>query len=435
MRHSNRERGQAAFFFMLAMVPLCLVIGLVVDVGMAYYTKISAQTAAQAAALAAVQEALDGIAKGGTYTCGSAQGLVCQAVTACPATGNLQSACLYANANGFANAKVFVDANTTNPPVPGVKSILYWVRVQIVQSNPLTFGALSGIQALSVRASATAAAANIMPLNCVVATDPTASSALSMSGNVTQTIQGCGIAVDSNSGSALTVNGSDVLNAPWIRVVGSDSIVGSSEVSPSPTTGVPAFLDPLEGVPAPQVPSGCDYTNTVIQTTTQLQPGTYCGGIKIGSKVQVSFDSGTYYLVGGGLNVSGNATLTGSGVTFYNTFNSTYAFAPFDLTGTSDITLSAPTSGPLEGMLFFEDRNAPTGYTNTITGTTGMQLTGAIYFPENPLLFTGNYPISDQQLMMVSDTITMKGNGDLILNSQPGSGAPIIPQIGAVLID
>ncbi|HEX7359274.1 MAG TPA: pilus assembly protein TadG-related protein, partial [Bryobacteraceae bacterium] len=333
MHRSNTQSGQALLLVMIAMVPICLVLGLVVDVGMAYFTKTSARAAAQSAALAAVQAAIDGISENGwtSYQCG--QGPACQSSPATCATSlasNLQSACVYAEANGFAGSNILVDAGNGIPPgVDGVKGANYWVRVQITQQSPLTFGIFSGLQKLNVTASAVAAAANMMPLDCLVALNGSADDALSMAGNAVSRISGCGVGVDSNSSSALYVNGNTTLQAPWIRVVGTCGGNGCGAVSPAPTTGVPPFPDPLEGVPEPQVPDGCpesiNYdTNLQSSPSSPLQPGIYYNGITIGANASVTFSPGTYCLVGGGLQVSGNASLSGSGVTFYNTFNSTY---------------------------------------------------------------------------------------------------------------
>jgi hypothetical protein len=431
MRRSKHQRGQAIAFVMLAMIPVCLVVGLVVDVGIAYYTKTSARTAAQMAALAAIQSAMDGVYAGGTYTCGS-QSLGCQSPGACPNSGNLQKGCLYATADGFATGgsqTVLIDANTTIPPVANITSANYWVRVQIVQQNRLTFGAMTGMQWLNAGETAVAAAVNMMPLNCVVALDASASSAIDLIGHVNLTTTDCGVAVNSNSSTALATNGNTILSASSISVVGGTDTSGS--VSPTPVTGIEPFPDPLEGVPAPTVPSGCSHpTPTTANGITTYYPGNYCGGLSFGGGANAAFSPGTYFLISG-LSISGNATLTGSGVTFYNTFNSTYPYQGISMAGTGSVTLSAPTSGSFEGMLFFEDRNAPTGASSSIKGNSSLNLTGAIYLPKDALTFSGN--ASSQQVMLVADTISMNGNVTLAINPE-SAAAPLTPQIGAALI-
>jgi hypothetical protein len=98
---------------------------------------------------------------------------------------------------------------------------------------------------------------------------------------------------------------------------------------------------------------------------------------------------GTYILKGGApgengsLNVSGG-TLKGTGVTLYNTGTSpSYAdYKPIDMQNNASITLTAPTSGVLAGILFFQDRSIPTTAHNVTQGNVLYgTLTGALYFP------------------------------------------------------
>ena len=96
-----------------------------------------------------------------------------------------------------------------------------------------------------------------------------------------------------------------------------------------------------------------------------LVPGVYCDGIKIGSSANVTFAAGVYVINGGGLQINGGggsgATVNGTGVTFYNTATSGHTYGRVDINGATG-TLSAPTSGPMEAMLFFQDRTiTPSG--------------------------------------------------------------------------
>jgi Flp pilus assembly protein TadG len=90
----------------LSLFTLFGIIGLAVDLGWSYYRKQVAQTAADAAALAAAVVA-ENNAGTNTITCGS-NNVVCQAAAACPTNGatgnNILSGCLYAKANGFTNS-------------------------------------------------------------------------------------------------------------------------------------------------------------------------------------------------------------------------------------------------------------------------------------------------------------------------------------------
>src|SRR6266851_10226444 len=94
----GRERGQALLVSAVLMVAVLGMIGMVLDIGWAYFVSKKAQTAADAAALGAAAHAL--ILNGPTATpdCGT---LACQSALSCPALGDLLTACEYAQANGF----------------------------------------------------------------------------------------------------------------------------------------------------------------------------------------------------------------------------------------------------------------------------------------------------------------------------------------------
>ena len=141
-----------------------------------------------------------------------------------------------------------------------------------------------------------------------------ASGAFSITGNAAMNLTTCGIAVDSTSSSAFRATGNISIQANSINVVGGASEVGNFSITPSPTTNASAVSDPLASVPAPTYNSShCDYTNKDVFTgnqTVTLSPGTYCGGMAFTGNVNVTFNPGTYILLGGGLNASGNVSLT-----------------------------------------------------------------------------------------------------------------------------
>ena len=123
MATRNARRGQTAVLFTLAIVPLFGVLGLVIDIGWAYYRKEAAQTAADAAAGAAALAAYNA-ASAGAPTC-SMTGVSCDSTGYdCPSTlttasNNVQSGCLYAMDNGFTTAgkqRVTILSGTGTPP-------------------------------------------------------------------------------------------------------------------------------------------------------------------------------------------------------------------------------------------------------------------------------------------------------------------------------
>ena len=102
-RRKQASGGQAIVMVTLALVSMCGMMGLAVDLGWSFFVQKTAQAAADGAALAAVQETLklNGGNGLGSITCGSVAG--CTAAVGCDTigSGNLYNGCLYATANGF----------------------------------------------------------------------------------------------------------------------------------------------------------------------------------------------------------------------------------------------------------------------------------------------------------------------------------------------
>jgi Flp pilus assembly protein TadG len=158
--------------------------GLAVALGWSFFVQKQAQSAADAAALAAVTEAYQRMSATGTvvsaFTCASsgtgATSVDCEGQTDCTsvvATSNLNNGCQYALKNGFdwTNSRQRVtiqssDGQTGNLPVtsPGVINITYWATVRTTQTIPQLFSAVGGNREGTVSAVATGAiAASVGP--------------------------------------------------------------------------------------------------------------------------------------------------------------------------------------------------------------------------------------------------------------------------------
>jgi hypothetical protein len=260
--------------------------------------------------------------------------------------------------------------------------------------------------------------------------DPSASNAMDVNGNVS--IQsGCGLLVDSSSSSGIYANGNVTITAPNIGVVGGYSSTGNVTFSPPPKKGIVPASDPLASVQAPSY-GACSYNSFSLNGNTgtlaspyQMSPGVYCGGISFNGNTFVHFRAGTYILAGGGFSAGGTAVLTGTGVTFYNTAGAS-AYKGISLGGNVTMNLNAPTSGPLAGMLFFQDRAIPTsGAGSTIAGNAASTIDGALYFPTTTLTYTGNSS-SNGYSIVVADKWIANGNSRLGNNySSLANGSPI----------
>lgn len=413
------ERGQVLVVYTIALAAMLGMVGLVTDIGWANFRQQAAQKAADAAALAAVKAALAGSGNG--FSCGS-NGLACQAATACLSTlptqpvTNADTACLYANANGFrssGNQNVTVEANAAPSPPPTLTGVSppYWVTVRVSESIPQLLSAVLGHSRATVAARATAAVAP-NNLACIYALDPAAQNAVQDQQGSNLTVN-CGIYVDSTSQQALTCDGP--IQSTNINVVGGYTGTGCT---PMPNVAVNAVPDPLSYLPAPVFPVGCNHTNLQIapgQTIT-LTPGTYCGGIFVGSGANVTLNPGIYYLEGGGLDTTQNASFTGTGVTFMES-SSGSSGTPLGmlLESQSNVTLRAPATGTYAGILWYSRGNGR--LLNDIQSQSTARLEGVLYTPGEDWLIQGQSqtsqtdPNAASYAGLVAQTLRVNGSG------------------------
>ena len=406
------DEGQALVLGALALVVLVLMAGLGVDVGFLRYQKLQMQKAADAGAIAAASALI-------TYGPGG-QG----EITAAAQNDT--------SANGFTNGKNGISVKVNNPPQSGpFTGDLAYVEVIVAQVQPTFFMRLLGSNYYGVNVRGRAVSSSLgSASSCIFALDPTDADSLIIEGRVSIN-SNCGIRVNSSSSAAFEKRGSgNVTVSPTVAgigVVGLAQVGGSGTIDPTPVTGIPGFGDPLSGVPAPAV-GNCKRTQTFTIKTPQVVPlGVYCGGISVETNGLVSFESGTYVLFGG-LAVQPNyyPTLIGNQVTFYNTGSAAYPYAPITITGSASSLLTAPTSGPLAGILVFQDRSIVSNQMNTINASRGELYTGALYFPTTPVTYTGNatfppYLIIDAWQIRMRDTSAIGSTYE----SLPNGASPI----------
>jgi Flp pilus assembly protein TadG len=395
--------GQVMVLVCVSLIALMGMIAVVTDFSFMQHQKNMMQTAADSAAMAGSEE----LSYGDQVAAGQAD----------------------AASNGYTNGVSNVTVTINNPPSTGPNTAnSAYVEAIVSKPEPTYFLRVLGVSTMTVSTRAVAYEGN--GPNCIYVLNPSASGALSANGNVTVT-SGCGLLVDSSSATGMSLVGNVSITAPTIGVVGGYSAGGSSSVTPTPKTGVIAATDPLASVAAPTVGS-CAHTNYSLNGTSgsassplQLYAGTYCGGITVHGNAWLNFNAGTYVLAGGGMAISANTTMTGTGVTFYNT-TGTGGYGAISMNGNTQANLSAPTSGPLAGILFFQDRSIPsTDAGSTITGNSSSTFDGAVYFPTTTLSFNGNSSSSGYSIV-VANQLTLSGNASLGSNySSLTNGSPI----------
>jgi hypothetical protein len=429
-RSSKGQKGQLLIMVTLLLVPMVGMLGLVTDFGYMHFVKMSAQTAAESAAQAAIISFHESMGAS-NYTCGGA--VVCASTpTACAASittpnNAIDRGCMYAQSHGFnstGNQTVTYQAgvSSTPPTAAGIGTAAYWVTFRAVQQVPQLFSAIMGNTTGLVAARSTAALVGAS--DCIYVLNPNAAGALSVGGTASLT-SACGIYVDSSNACAISTNGTATLTAPEYDVTG--NVCTHSPLTPAARTGVPPVSDPLAGLAAPaSAPYVCDYNNYSAPNWSNptLSPGVYCGGIHVGNNAY-TFSAGNYILVGGGLSTqSANSQITGNGVMFYNTYDATHTYTGMSIAANSTVTLTAPTTGTYSGILFFEDRSAPAA-SDTYGGGSTAVYQGTIYAPHAAITLHGNSSINSHYTIIVADTISLVGTSGINNDYSSLPGSPI----------
>jgi len=387
VKHPRQASGQILIVVALLLTILIGFVGLAAEGGLYLDVKRRMQTAADAAAVAGAQEIAR---KSSTTTIASA-------------------ALADASRNGFADGVAGVTVTVSAPPVTGSHSGSPKF-VEVVVQKPCPTGILRALGFDTVTVRARAVGGMGFSANCIYCLDPSVYQAFWATGGAVVSVSRCGITVNSTSALAFVVSTNSSVTAASIDVTGGYS---GSTMTPQPTTGVPPVADPLADRPPPTFSATCGYTNLRINSgTVSLYPGVYCGGIKIsGQSTSVVSNPGSYIRLGGGLSACANTTLSGSGVTFYDTYDATHRYGEISINGSAHFT--APTSGPMESILFFQDRTITIFPGNTFAGGGTMNLEGTLYFPNTGITFSGGNGNTAQYTVIVARTLKFSGSSNL----------------------
>ncbi len=266
---------------------------------------------------------------------------------------------------------------------------------------------------------ATAVARTVLNDSCVWALNPSAEKAINIVGNAEVSL-GCGMIANSTDPGALYKEGSGCLAASEFKVAGDydDTDNSGCTLSPLPETSIPPADDPLASLPSPSYTpcgGGGPPTNFSGSTTYPLTPGVICTNININSVGGggVEFAPGLYIFDGAALNIGANTTVEGTDVNYYFTANSGVNDG-VDIQGGATVTLSAPTTGPLPGILFYQDRATTADITHKFSGGSTMQLDGIIYAPSTDVEFAGGTSAVSSSVVIIADEVAFKG-GDTFL--------------------
>jgi Flp pilus assembly protein TadG len=393
------RRGVVAIIMALMAPVVVGMAGLGAETGHWYLVKRQAQTAADAAAFAGALE----LAANSSSTVATA-------------------ARKEADRNGFTHGSN-PTVQVTNP----YKGNSNAVEVIVTRDETRLFSAIYLSTASRIAARAVGLV-NSSGAACVLATNPSASKALEVTGSAVINLNNCSLGSNSTASDSMSFWGSSSVQAPSAWSAG--GIVSGGSSLPSFPGGMASYAwsipDPYKDLDFTiPPPATCDHTATPSTTYSgTLDPGVYCNGIKISGNTVLN--PGTYYIDEGDFKVGSSVTLTcacsapGSGVTIVLTTSGSNVnkIGSVDIHGTATVTLQAPGSSTYRypGMLFIQDPRAVTKLTgsaqNSFNGGANLSLTGLLYFPSQTVGWSGNSSTSSCT-QIIANTVTFTGNTTL----------------------
>ena len=297
------------------------------------------------------------------------------------------------------------------------------VAVTITRTADSLLAGMVNISGATIGVRATARMVG-SPKICLIALDPTNGKTISVSKTAKLTAKECSVFANSTDSQALSVKDNALLTAASICSSGGTE-GGSQNFRPAPRVDCPVIRDPLAMRPPPTV-GACDFTDKVVDRgSVILMPGVYCGGLKVTNNATARLRAGIYVIKNGKLIVDATATLEGTDVGFYMTGGS----AQFEFDKATTISLAAPKSGAMAGLLFFEDRAAALGSKHAILSNNAHTLLGTIYLPRGMLHIDAEAPISNRAAytIIVTNQIELISGPELFLNANYGSSTVPVP--------
>ena len=413
--HSRtKRRGIVTVLVVLAILGLVGIVAIALDGGLMQDNKRRVQNAADAAALAAANMLFNHFT---SLTVASPD----------PGGSAVTAAKQASSDNGYPDNGTTSTVVVNIPPASGPFSgQLAYAEVIVTYQQPRYFSAIFGTTSVPVKARAVGKGFWGGDKIGVLVLDPTVKSSLVASGGGSVTVTGgASFIVDSNNADAATVSGGGSLTAPEFDVTGGTVGTFNGTVN----TDSPPQPDPLAYLPVPSVPPDGVITKKNIPgggTSYFLTPGRYTNlpNFTNGDTVtlkQASANSagGIYYLDGtsfisNGANIGMDPSTSG-GVMLYNNPTNGANSQVISIQGNSggSIVLSALTSGPYAGMLFWQNRTAT--QTMSIGGSGTINLTGTIYAANALLNISGNgsATIGSQY---ISRTLNLSGGGSQLIN-------------------
>jgi Flp pilus assembly protein TadG len=295
---------------------------------------------------------------------------------------------------GFVQGANGTTVTVNHPPTAGAYTTnANAVEVIVQQTQKRLFSAVIMANDVNIvaRAVATSTPSNS---TCVLGLDTSAANTVQLLNNAALPDPNCGVASNSSSATAVSLSNNATLAGAVTSHGGIFTSNNSFATNPSQQSNAPVTPDPYAAANA-GTPPACTSQNGAGANngSRSLSPDTFvggvgmarfCAGLNFSNNFNVTFAPGVYF-IDSQLVFGNNATITGTDVTLV--INGNYAIT---INNNAHVTLSAPTTGPTAGIAFFGNRTGTSTVTQRFANNTVLNLTGALYFPNQILELDNN---------------------------------------------
>jgi hypothetical protein len=303
------------------------------------------------------------------------------------------------------------------------------VRVSLAIQQRLPFSSLF-MTAPTIVANATAAAVPAGGDPCFFATEPGSATGLTFIGNAGIEAPDCDGFSNASSTNTSVAKGSSDVTLNSIGGVGGIQESNNFHVG-SYRPYSPALEDPFKNVnPSPSEMKcaghwetkgkNSDWVYDALTESSDMANAKDINGDKancwtelgVGSNktLNVPANFGPIYVNGGDAFIQGDLTCTSCTIVLTNK-DASSPIGHIKVNASSNINITAPTSGTYKGIAIFQDRRAPDcNSCNKVNGNSGSIIQGAIYFPSQELEYNGTGTTAAICTMFVARRLSFSGN-------------------------
>jgi hypothetical protein len=294
------------------------------------------------------------------------------------------------------------------------------VEVSLSTEEDLLFGGLLGATEKTVSAESASTYMVDQRSGCLIALDETDGIGIDMQGSAKVKAPNCGVWSNASGSNSIHMQGSPSLQGSEVCAEGAAGNA-AGKIKPELTNDCGLAADPYVGR-LNSVASICNYTNFAFDKKAKeatLDPGVYCGGLAVDG-ITLTLKPGIYVIKNGPLTMKGNTTVTGLGVALILTGKD----AALDMQGSVEMSLTAMSSGDLEGLAISVTNTGEEANESELQGSPNLTIQGSVYMPGQLMKLQGSpqLTINGEQSKLVADSFSFHGSPDININADDTKG-------------